>query len=182
MRLKIIERCHQSDSSKLVLSQNNIYNQLVRDLGHSDWCLDLVLVEDDAMINLNSQFRSKPSVTDVLSFSYLLEEGEGPCDLAYGKYGAGADLWLDPFAEPDHETQLKHIGEIILAPGFIASRCQDQNWLVNAEFPMLVVHGTLHLLGWDHIQEKEKEAMQDLEEHCLQDCELIHPLRSPEGH
>jgi len=182
MILRIIDRRHNPAPDDLVRTQENIFRKLVIDLGQPTWSFDLVLVEDDAMAQLNSQFRSKASVTDVLSFSYLLNEGSEPCDLATGSLGASADLWLDQLTEPGDEGDLKNIGEVILAPDFIAVRCEKQQWSLEVEFPMLVVHGALHLLGWDHEDEQEANSMKDLEEKFLMTCGFSHPLRSLEGH
>jgi len=182
MMLRIVERRHQPDSVDMVLTLEKVFKKLVADIGLPDWSFDLVLVEDDAMATLNSQFRSKASVTDVLSFSYLLHEGDGPCDLPQGSLGAGTDLWLDELAEPGEQNMVNHIGEVILAPDFISSRCEEQSWVAKDEFPMLVVHGALHLLGWDHQEETEGIAMQCLEEKHLRDCGLTHPMRTLEGH
>jgi len=93
---------------------------LVEGLGKEDWHVDLVLVDDRAMAELNGDFRGKPDVTDVLSFSYLEDEGPGQPDLA--AYGAGArhDLWwADP---PSAGGAPEAVGEVILAPRFVADR------------------------------------------------------------
>ncbi len=177
---RLVERRHLPEVKNLVLSQMGIYEKMVADLGQPDWAFDLVFIEDDAMANLNSQFRSRASVTDVLSFSYLKQEGKGDCVLPVGLNGAPVDLWLDPLAEPGFQGQPVQVGEVVLAPGFITSRCQRQNWSVEDEFPLLVVHGALHLLGWDHQDQDEAVAMRDLEEKLLLACGLSHPLRSPE--
>ena len=178
---RLVERRHRPPTNDLVLEQLRVFEALVEELGQPRWTFDLVLVEDDAMANLNSKFRSRTSVTDVLSFSYLQEQGEGPCDLSTGVLGAGVDLWVDSLAESPDGDGLTEIGEVVLAPNFITSRCLDQGWSVVEEFPMLVVHGALHLLGWDHMDEKEAEAMRNLEEKFLQSNGLIHPLKSRKG-
>ena len=69
------------------------------------------------------------------------------------------------------------VGEIVLAPVFISRRCRENDWPVDLEFPMLVVHGLLHVLGWDHLEDLERQAMQDIEEKVLGTVNLTHPLR-----
>ncbi len=49
------------------------------------------------------------------------------------------------------------------------------------EFPLLVIHGALHLLGWEHEDELETEMMRNMEEERLTVCGLPHPLRKNEG-
>jgi len=148
---------------------------LVEGLGKEDWHVDLVLVDDRAMAELNGDFRGKPDVTDVLSFSYLEDEGPGQPDLA--AYGAGArhDLWwADP---PSAGGAPEAVGEVILAPRFVADRCTRKGWPVEAEVPLLVIHGCLHLLGWEHETPTDTEAMRDIEQDLLQAADLTHPLR-----
>lgn len=149
--------------------------RLVEGLGREDWHVDLVLVDDRAIAELNGDFRGNPEVTDVLSFSYLEDEGpEGPHLAAYDG-GARKNLWwADP---PATDGQPEAVGEIILAPKFISDRCRKKNWPVEAEVPLLVVHGCLHLLGWEHDKETDREAMRDVEQDLLQAVGLEHPLR-----
>lgn len=176
----LIDQRFQPNSEDLVVRQMDTYLKLMADLGGLEWSFNLVLVEDEAMADLNSQFRGKDGVTDVLSFSYLLETGQGPCSLKSGQRGAFQDLWIDPMAMADTDADGLQIGEVILAPAFVASRCEERLWSVEDEFPLLVVHGGLHLLGWDHRDEAETRAMQDIELKYLANCGLGHPLRNEE--
>ena len=149
--------------------------RLVEGLGVEDWHVDLVLVDDRAIAELNGDFRGKPEVTDVLSFSYL--EDEGPDDPHLAAYDAGARKnlwWADP---PAVEGRPEAVGEIILAPAFVADRCGRKGWPVEAEIPLLVVHGCLHILGWEHDEESDREAMRDVEQDLLGAAGLEHPLR-----
>lgn len=144
----------------------------VAPLGRPDWSFDLVLVGDTMMQDLNARFRGKDAVTDVLSFSALEDVGTGDPDLAAGVAGAWGDLWLDPLQVADPGG----VGEIILAPDFIVRRCQDRGWPLEKEIPMLVIHGCLHLLGWDHMEPEQGCAMRRLEAERLAACGLEHPL------
>lgn len=147
------------------------WNELVKELGHPDWRADLVLVDDDAMARLNEAYRGKAAVTDVLSFSYLLEIGQGDPALAQGRSGAAQDLWLDPF-----ETTGDSIGEILLAPDFVTRRCRERGWPIEHELPLLVVHGCLHLLGWDHEEAQQGARMRAVETRLLEAAGVPHPL------
>jgi len=141
-------------------------------LGRPDWSFDLVLVDDAVMQDLNARFRGKDAVTDVLSFSALEDAGPGDPDLQAGQAGAYGDLWLDPLQPADPGG----VGEIILAPDFIVRRCRQKGWPLEKEIPMLVVHGCLHLLGWDHEETEQARAMRRLEAERLAACGLDHPL------
>lgn len=55
---------------------------VIGSLGCESWCVNLVLVSDQAMTGLNQDFRHKEGVTDVLSFPYLAQAGKGEPVLA----------------------------------------------------------------------------------------------------
>lgn len=150
--------------------------RLAAGIGLADWPVNLVLVGDEAMANLNSQYRASPSVTDVLSFSYLAPTGPGPCDLARGEGRAAGDLWREvPLA--DGPAGGDAVGELVIAPCFVADRCRDRGWPLDLEIPWLVVHGCLHLVGWDHEEAAARQAMQNLEAELLAGEGFAHPLR-----
>jgi probable rRNA maturation factor len=150
--------------------------ELAAALGPEDWRIDLVLVDDEAMIGLNRDYRGTDEPTDVLSFSYLLEAavaGQAP-DLRVGDRGARCDLWVDPL-EAGAGAALP-AGEVVLAPVFITGRCRERGWAPDHEMALLVVHGCLHILGWEHDDEADRRAMMDLETAVLRGCGLPHPL------
>ena len=145
--------------------------RLAGELGRPDWGVDLVLVDDHTMVQLNRDYRAADGVTDVLSFSYLEESGVGEPGLERGRRGAYCDLW--PSSLPGDGA----VGELVLAPAFIAARCRENGWPLAEEIPLLVVHGCLHLLGWDHPDDTLTAAMRDLEQTILAGEGLPHPLR-----
>jgi len=150
---------------------------MVKTLGRPDWAVDVVLIDDETMAGLNREFRQKDGVTDVLSFSYLQVSGPGDPDLPGGQGHAFRNLWLDTLVR-DHENESdRTVGEVILAPGFVAARCRERGWALDHEIPLLVVHGILHLLGWEHTSDKESEAMRTVEVGVLASAGLPHPLR-----
>lgn len=149
--------------------------KLAAQVGPREWTVDLVLVDDDKMTELNKGFRQAAGTTDVLSFSYLVPAEDGDAALATGSCYAAFDLKLDEGEFTGNSAVV--VGEIVLAPGFISRRCLENDWPVNLEFPMLVVHGLLHVLGWDHMEDQERQSMQDIEEKVLATVNLTHPLR-----
>jgi len=150
--------------------------RLAAAVGHPDWVVDLVLVDDRNMADLNRQYRRRDGVTDVLSFSYLEFAGAGAPDLPAGRGYAPADVWLGE--QSDAAIIGGAVGELILAPAFVAARCAENDWTPATEFPLLVVHGSLHLLGWDHEDVAEGRAMQEHEVAILAGEGLSHPLRT----
>ena len=141
--------------------------------GPADWKVDLVLVDDEAMAGLNTRWRGDDGTTDVLSFSYLEREGSGTADLAAGDAESACDLWLAAEGAGDAGV----VGELVLAPAFVEGRCREQGWNPEHEWALLVVHGCLHLLGWEHGDDESRRAMQEREASILARHDLPHPLR-----
>ena len=158
-------------------SRPELLAELAGQLGQPDWEIDVVLVDDDAMARLNEDFRKTPGVTDVLSFSYLQDTGCGPADLIAGQGHAFTNLWLDTYPESKENETHRTVGEVVLAPRFISDRCRENGRSLEHEIPLLLVHGILHTLGWDHPGEEETGAMQAIEEGILAAEGLPHPLR-----
>nr|MEE4268957.1 rRNA maturation RNase YbeY [Candidatus Krumholzibacteria bacterium] len=152
-----------------------LVQELATDIGPPSWKVDLVLVDDNRMVELNKEYRFKDGPTDVLSFSYNLEEHSSQGSLAKGQYHAACNLVL-PF-EVEHDGDHALVGELVIAPEFVTTRCHANGWSVAAEFPLLVVHGLLHIMGWEHDTAEKKSAMQDLEEEILAAHKLTHPMR-----
>ncbi len=150
---------------------------LLSPLGSPGWTVDLVWVEDDAIARLNGDYRGAGETTDVLSFSYLAEAGEGSPDLAVGRGWAAKPLWRESTdAEADEP-----VGEIVVAPGFVIRRCLERGWDPSAEMALLAVHGGLHILGWEHGDAAASAAMRRAEAEVLERRGRPHPLLEKEG-
>jgi probable rRNA maturation factor len=175
MQLELVDQRGRTDPLPVVL---DALQGLVAELGRPDWWLNLVLVDDPQMTDLNQRWYGGQGPTDVLSFSYLETSGAGPAVLAAGEQGAACDLWLAPGEAPASFIA----GEVIVAPGFVARRCASQGWSLLDEWPLLLVHGALHVLGWTHDTEQTRQAMQTEEATLLAAADLVHPLLpGPEG-
>lgn len=110
----------------------------------------VALIDDRAMRRLNHDFRGCPKPTNVLSFATL----DG------GKPVPGM-----PF----------HLGDIALAFGVIAVEARRQRKTVNDHLSHLVVHGVLHLLGYDHETEADAARMETLERVALAGMGIADP-------
>lgn len=182
MIINLIDRRSASKSEKNTLDiggQMAALRGLGSGIGKKKWPLNLVLVDDKEMVELNATYRGKDGVTDVLSFSYLMTAEEGKPDLKQGQCYAPADLLLDPMTCGEDEGPDAAVGEIILAPKFIAQRCEKEGWDTNNEIALLVVHGCLHVMGWDHEESFAREVMQVTEEGILANSGYPHPMRKP---
>jgi rRNA maturation RNase YbeY len=111
---------------------------LLRELGHQKSELSISLVGDDEMAELNGRFRADAAPTDVLSFSLL----EGEHAAFHG------DL----------------LGEVVIDVEVAARQASMIGHGLDAEMARLLIHGTLHLLGYDHQREKDARAMETAED------------------
>jgi probable rRNA maturation factor len=102
---------------------------------------------NDAVRKLNQQWRNQDKVTDVLSFP--MQEG------------------VIHKAEP--------LGDIILATPFVAEEAKRLSLDFDAHCYHLIAHGTLHLLGYDHMEDDEAQLMQQLEHTIMAKLGLHNP-------
>ncbi|HJR74260.1 MAG TPA: rRNA maturation RNase YbeY [Luteimonas sp.] len=94
---------------------------------------------------LNRHYRGKDYATNVLSF---------PAEMAEGvKLPKGVKMPL--------------LGDLVLCAPVVAREAREQKKNLASHYAHLTVHGTLHLLGWDHEDEREAEAMEQLEREIL---------------
>ena len=109
--------------------------------------LTLRIVQKEEIQTLNREYRHKDYPTNVLSF---------PAD------------WDIP-----EEPRL--IGDIVVAAEVVNQEATEQNKSAKAHWTHIIIHGFLHLLGYDHIEEQDAEVMEDLERKILQKLGISDP-------
>jgi probable rRNA maturation factor len=119
--------------------------------------LSLVLADDEAVRALNRDYRGKDKPTNVLSFA-ALDSGTIPPHLP-----AGMPL---------------HLGDVILALETLKAEARAQRKTFRQHFTHLVVHGVLHLLGFDHERDQDARVMENLERNVLAGLGLPDPYLS----
>lgn len=113
--------------------------------------LSVVLCDDELIHKLNNDYRNKDKATNVLSFCGLDED---EIDSYLRRDGAVPDR---PFS----------LGENYISFEFMNKEADAAGIAFNAHFSHLVLHGILHLLGYDHIQDDDAEIMEALETKLL---------------
>jgi len=96
--------------------------------------ITIVLTDDRQLHELNRDYLGVDAPTDVLSF---------------------------PASESDPETGTTYLGDILISIPRATQQAQTAGHPVEAEVQLLVVHGVLHLLGYDHADDEEKAQMWD---------------------
>jgi len=104
---------------------------------HPDAELSIVLVDEDTMSSYHVRFMDEPGPTDVLSF---------PMDE------------LRP-GQPGGEPPLGVLGDIVLCPQVTDKQAAQMGRTGKEEAEYLLIHGLLHLLGFDHAEPQEKAVM-----------------------
>jgi probable rRNA maturation factor len=113
------------------------------------------LTSDDEVQKLNAAYRQKDKPTNVLSFPMVQP-----------------DL-IETLANTDDGEVL--LGDIVLALGVCTAEAEEKGIAVRNHATHLIVHGLLHLLGYDHIRDDEAERMESVERTVLSGLGLHDP-------
>ncbi len=120
--------------------------------------VELVFADKDEIRELNLRTRGKDAVTDVLSYPMLGE--------------------IKPFtqenypADYDGETECVTLGSIVICDAVATEQAEEFGHSVERERAYLFLHGLLHLLGYDHIEENDRAAMREKEELILNSLKI----------
>ncbi len=118
-----------------------------RKLLDSEYELTIRIVDKDEIQQLNKTYRHKDKPTNVLSF---------------------------PFEAPP-EIQLPLLGDIIICHDVVIEEAQQQQKSSQDHWAHIVIHGVLHLKGYDHIQDSDAETMEALEIQILNKINISNP-------
>lgn len=121
--------------------------------------VSLIFSDELTIASLNQQFMGNEGPTDVLSFPI---EGEpDPTGRVPDAGGSGP-------GEPPAPEIPTLIGDIVICPAVAARNAVEHECSFDDEIALLVVHGVLHLLGWDHAVDEEAERMEARERELLE--------------
>lgn len=105
------------------------------------------LVDDAESAELNQQYRHKSGPTNILSF---------------------------PFEVPDG-MEMDLLGDLVICAPLIAQEAEQQNKSAEHHWAHITVHGVLHLLGYDHVEEQDAEEMEAREIEILRRLGIANP-------
>lgn len=112
--------------------------------------LSVRLVDAEESQALNRDYRGRDKPTNVLSF---------------------------PFENPPG-VSLPLLGDLVICHPVVAAEAAEQDKSLHDHYAHMVVHGTLHLLGYDHLEDDEAEAMEALEREILAELGIADPYRT----
>ena len=116
--------------------------------------MSIVITDSETIHKLNRDYRGIDRPTDVLSFCFANE----------------VEKESSPFILPPDETA--HLGEVFISYPQAIEQAAVQDHSVNREITFLLIHGILHLLGYDHEELDDEDKMQTLEKNLLQQFEM----------
>lgn len=114
--------------------------------------LTLRVVDAEEMIQLNHHYRQQNKTTNVLAFPAQIPES----------------------IELDYPL----LGDVIICPVVLAKESQEQNKSLEEHWAHIIIHGVLHLLGYDHIEDDDALTMQAIESQLLMKSGYNDPYRS----
>lgn len=122
--------------------------KILRRLKKPHAILGITFVTDSEIKRLNRIYRGKNRPTDVLSFG-----GEG---VRRRRTGEGA---------------LRHLlGDVVISIDTARCQAKEKGWLVRSEILFLIIHGILHLLGYDHVKQRDWMKMRRKEKDLWNLC------------
>jgi len=114
------------------------------------------IVDEEESAHLNEQYRHKPGSTNVLSFPF--ESPFLPDDL-------------------DEDALEDFLGDLVICAPVVEVEAEQQGKTLEAHWAHMVVHGVLHLQGYDHIETAQAEQMEDIERHILEGLGFPNPYQ-----
>jgi probable rRNA maturation factor len=146
---------HEMDLERWIgLANAALVDQGVRGLAE----VSLIFADEATIAALNLQFLGKVGPTDVLSF---------PIDSEPEPTGRVPDAGGSGPGEPPATEIPQLIGDIVICPAVAARNALEHECPLDDEIALLIVHGVLHLMGWDHVVDDEAERMEARERELL---------------
>ena len=119
--------------------------------------VSLLITDDEGIREMNRQFRSIDAPTDVLSFP--LQEYPAP-----GDFSQIDEEGSDEF-DPDSGELL--LGDIVINADRVILQAEEYGHSQKREYAFLIAHSILHLTGFDHMEEEEREQMEEFQKRIM---------------
>jgi probable rRNA maturation factor len=139
---------HQATSLDLAALRSLAERVLIAEGYPSDTQVSLVLVDDAEMADRNRRYLGNDGPTDVLAFPLEhLQPGSAPT------------------RRPEEPPVM--LGDVLIAPGYVKQQATDTGAAFEDEMDLMVVHGLLHLMGYDHEEPPDARLMEGRERAIL---------------
>lgn len=118
--------------------------------------LTIRIVDEDEMTGLNEQFRNKKGSTNVLSFPF--------------------DMGINIDSE-EMTMDYPLLGDIVICAAVVETEARQQNKETLSHWAHMVIHGTLHLLGYDHLTDEQANEMESEEKILMEQFGFSNPYK-----
>lgn len=122
--------------------------------------LSMLFVDEDVMADLNKRFHGKDGSTDVLAFPIDDDPVEGGRSPDSGGTGPG-------YTSTEPADMPLMLGDVVVCPAVAHQNAPEHAGTYDDEVALLIVHGILHLMGMDHLEDDEAEVMERREQELL---------------
>lgn len=143
-----VQRIHHADNLPDDTAIQRWVDAALADHGR-DTELVVRIVDNAESAELNQLYRHKSGPTNILSF---------PADLP-------------------PELELNLLGDLVVCAPVLAQEALEQHKALHDHWAHIIIHGVLHLLGYDHLDEAEAELMESQEIRILQDLNIQNPYQ-----
>ena len=124
---------------------------LILSIDEAQGCdIAVAFVSDRRMKELNKFFRGKTSTTDVLSFPHEPDEFEEHSKLKFAEPNEYSKLQFAEQQPPKGSAQNSFLGDIVISVEQAQKQAEENGLTLEAEIKQLMLHGVLHLCGYDH--------------------------------
>ena len=151
-----VRRIKQVVEAALVVGASNISSNVT---AANRQAVSLVIADDTSLLELNRTFRGLNEVTDVLSFS--------PHHAGYYEGNEQPSSGNSDFEFPEPSDDGSDLGEVVVSYPQAKRQALQAKRPVALEIDILVAHGVLHLLGYDHMEAEEERKMFMLQDKAL---------------
>lgn len=149
MNIIDIQRVFKSDLQPSDMQLELWVNTVLANL-KEEFELTIRIVDETESAELNETYRHKRGPTNILSF---------------------------PFDVPDG-VELNLLGDLVICAPVLEREAAEQNKSLHHHWAHIVIHGTLHLLGYDHIEDAEAKEMESKEIELLQTLSIPNPYET----
>ena len=124
-----------------------------------EWEVSLTLTNNETIHEMNLQYRDIDRETDVLSFPAA--EYESPADFSPYLDSKTESMYFNP------ENRNFILGDIVLSMDRVLEQAKEYGHSIKREYAFLIAHSTLHLIGYDHMNEADAKIMDDKQKNYL---------------
>ncbi|MBO4396397.1 MAG: rRNA maturation RNase YbeY [Eubacterium sp.] len=158
----------RNSSVRFDFDESELLETLVRETMKELECpfeveVSVSIVDGEEIRGINNEFREIDSVTDVLSFP--MNEFDVPGCFSGEVFSASKTL--------DPDTGELMLGDIVLCAEKVKSQAAEYGHSEKREYAFLIVHSLLHLSGYDHMTDDERQIMENYQRSILENLEIL---------